>query len=358
MGWSIFLSGWGATGLKTDAGVGGVVDEYVRKQRAAAEGKEATSALEKLGTDLTGNALETEEEGDDLNIDDEEKEKPKTEADLIREKADRLTKKYQPGSPDYEKMTQQIYKKSVDYYIKNGFPPEQLLSYVWDEAPRSHFPAVIRMAEQMKEVHPNVRTYVTCLPNLSDFKSSHAIDVYAPHMGHVFDVWQATDAFGHATASERRNRNADNLKRYHDKGKELWIYMQHGGYIQGKFAIDYPMGLLWRAWQMDLDGVGVFSLRNCRGDLGFYPSKCYEAWREGVEDFLAMRALEADIKKASAQGIDKALIEEAQTTLRERTQDVLGNQWWWSDGPRRYRLIRAARLAFAKVHLKLKDKLR
>ena len=352
-GFTFFLSGWGATGMDMKyGGIGGFIDQSIREQKAAAENEDAKSALTKLGTDLKDiKTAEKEDNEFEDEIEDEEKEKPKSPADLLREKADRIKKKYWPGTPGYEKLSQEVYKKAIDFYLEQGFKPEHLLSYVWDEAPRSHFPSVIRMAELMKEVHPNIRTYVTCLENLSDFKSNHAIDIYTPHMGHVYDVGAETDAVGHSIANE--GRNASNLKRYQETGRELWIYMQHGGYIQGKHAVDYPMGLLWRAWQMDLKGVGIFSIRLCRGDLGYYPTKCYEAFREGVEDFLAMRALEAEIINARKGGVDNTLIEEAERTLRERSQEVLGMQWWWSDMARRYRLIRAARQAFAEAHVKL-----
>ena len=362
-GFTFFLSGWGATGMDMKyGGIGGFIDQSIREQNAAAENEDAKTALTELGVNLKDDGKEEAEEENDkefegeIEEEEEEEDKPKNPAELLREKAERIKKKYWPGTTGYEKLSQQVYKKAIDFYLEQGFKPEHLLSYVWDEAPRYHFPSVVRMAELMKEVHPNIRTYVTCLENLSDYKSKHVIDIYTPHMGHVYDMDMETDAVGHAVFTNDR-RNASNLKRYQDTGREIWIYMQHGGYLQGKHPVDYPMGLLWRAWQMDLAGCGIFSIRHCRGDLGFYPTKCYEAWREGVEDFLAMRALEADLKKARKKGIDKALIKDAERTLREHSQEVLGMQWWWSDMARRYRVIRAARKAIAEIHQKLIEKL-
>ena len=355
MGFGFLLSGWGATGMKFKGGIAGSVDEAVRQQQAAADGKEAKSALEKMGKDLTGAEEEGGEE-DEIDLDeDDDEEKPKDEAKLLREKAERLKKKYWPGTPGYEKLTREIYKRAMDFHLANGFAAEQLISYVWDEAPTSFFPSVVRMAKLMKEVHPNIRTYVTCLGDYTGVPTDGAVDIFSPHMGFVYDVGAGVDRVGHAVPGEGRNRRS--LHHYRTHGKEVWCYMQHSGYLQGKHAVDYPMGLLWRAWQMNLRGFGLFSIRNCRGDLGYYPTKCYEAWREGVEDLLAMQALEADLERARKQGLDLKLITDAETALRERSQEVLGAQWWWSDRSRRYRLIRSARLTIAEAHLKIADEL-
>ena len=356
MGFGFLLSGWGATGMELKGGLAGGIDEAVRQKQAAADGKEAKSALDKMAKGIDGIGEEDEEDEEDLDLgEDDEEEKPKDEANLLREKAERLKKKYSPGTPGYEQLTQEIYKRTMDFHLANGFKPEQLISYVWDEAPTSFFPSVVRMAKLMKEVHPNIRTYVTCLGDYTSVPTEGAIDIFSPHMGFVYDVGAEVDRVGHALPGEGRNRRS--LHHYRTHGKEVWCYMQHGGYIQGKHAVDYPMGLLWRAWQMDLHGFGIFSLRNCRGDLGYYPTKCYEAWREGVEDLLAMQALEADLAKARKRGLDEKLITEAETALRERSQEVLGAQWWWSDMSRRYRLIRAARQTIAEAHVKVRQAL-
>jgi len=358
MGFGFLLSGWGATGMELKGGLAGSIDEFIRAKKAAADSADAKSALEKMGTDLAGADDEEEEEEEeeiDLEEDDDEEE-PRDEAEVLREKAERIKAKYSPGTPGYEELTQEIYKRTMDFHLANGFAKEQLISYVWDEAPTSFFPSVVRMAKLMKEVHPDIRTYVTCLGDYTAVPTEGAIDIFSPHMGLVYDVGAEVDRVGHALPGEGRNRRS--LHHYRTHGKEVWCYMQHGGYIQGKHAVDYPMGLLWRAWQMNLRGFGIFSLRNCRGDLGYYPTKCYEAWREGVEDLLAMQALEADLAKARKQGLDEKLIAAAETALRERSQEVLGAQWWWSDMSRRYRLIRSARLTIARAHLKIAHALR
>jgi hypothetical protein len=70
-----------------------------------------------------------------------------------------------------------------------------------------------------------------------------------------------------------------------------------------------------------------------------------------------VRALEADIESGRKKGVDEKALAEAETALRDSSQEVLGMQWWWSDMDRRYRVIRAARLAVAEAHLKLSERL-
>jgi hypothetical protein len=353
-GFSFMFGGWGATGLKFKGGAAGFVDEIIRQKQAAADGQEAKSALDKMAKGL-GKGEEEKEEKEDVDLGEDDEKKPKDEAELLREKAEQIKKKCWPGTPGYEKLTQEMYDKTIQYYLKQGFRAEQLISYVWDEPPASIFPSVVRMAKLMKEIHPEIRTHVTTLGDQTDIPDEGAFDIFTPHMGHVYDCGAAVDRVGHALPGE--GRNLKNLAYYHRSCKELWGYMQHTGYIQGKHAVDYPMGLLWRAWQMNMKGFGIFSIRNCRGDLSYYPTKCYEAWREGVEDFLAVRALEADIESGRKKGVDEKALAEAETALRDSSQEVLGMQWWWSDMDRRYRVIRAARLAVAEAHLKLSERL-
>ncbi|MBI2195134.1 MAG: hypothetical protein HYU36_24395 [Planctomycetes bacterium] len=347
-GFLLLLGGWGSTGMRLKGGIIGFIDESVRQVQASAAGEEAKDALHQMGgalasgqEDRRGGVTEETEEGLD-----EEEERPRSPAEEWREKAERLKKKYWPGGPGYENLVHQIYVKTIRFYLDHGFKPESLAAYVWDEPPPEIFDAVVRMGRLMKQSYPGVRTHITSNYNMSGLEARDAVDIFTPHMGHIYNPWMAVDSLGHALAGPDTH-----LGRYRSQAHELWFYMQHCDYLQGEHAVDYPMGLLWRAWQINVKGVGLYSLRNIRGDLGFFPTKKYEAWREGVEDLLALRSLEAEIFAARSQGKNDPAVQRAEEALRVHSQEVLGLQWWWADPARRYRLIRAARQAVAEAHL-------
>jgi hypothetical protein len=292
---------------------------------------------------------EGEEDGEDVA--DEKDGKPKDRAALLREKAERIKKKYEIGTPAYEKLIQDMYRKTVRFYLAEGFAPESLFSYVWDEPPPAIFDTVVRMAQLMKEAMPQIPTYVTANFSMSEVKGREAIDIITPHMGHVYSPAAPVDSLGHVL---RQPETA--LGRYHEKARQVCFYQAHTDYLQGEHAVDYPLGLFWRAWQMDVAGIGLFAILHVRGELVQFPTKKYEAWREGVEDLLAMRDLEKEIRRARDAKADEKLIREAEESLRVHSQEVMGYQWWWADSERRYRLIRAARAAFADIHLRLLEK--
>jgi len=114
-----------------------------------------------------------------------------------------------------------------------------------------------------------------------------------------------------------------------ESGHPIWAY-ECGS---GKGVLPAKNRTLpWRAWRHRLDGIGFWSYAAVYGDywddfdLGLpdwakvypdpvgrpVPSKRWEAWREGLEDYLLLRMFEEEyVSRGEPQGEEKALLEQA-----------------------------------------------
>ncbi len=71
-------------------------------------------------------------------------------------------------------------------------------------------------------------------------------------------------------------------------------------------------------------GPKALASGNADGAEPFIPSRRWEAWREGVEDYVYLHTLRERIDRSRAAGVKDPFMKEAMSILQRVTADVLG----------------------------------
>jgi len=196
--------------------------------------------------------------------------------------------------------------------------------------------AVHEIAKLTKEVDPRVQVYTnpTGGGNAANLKKLEPyIDIWCPNLLRLV----------------RKDREV--LQFFKRKGKPVWCY-EACGKVKNLHPLDYYRMQPWVAWRHGLDGAGFWTYEY--GDLwdrwaqfglvydgdGPIPSKRWEAYRDGVEDFNYLSLLKQATKAAESLGIlpeqvakAKKLMEESVATLtrdQDRVDDITR---WVEDFP-------------------------
>jgi hypothetical protein len=108
------------------------------------------------------------------------------------------------------------------------------------------------------------------------------------------------------------------------------------------------------AWCLGLDGVAKFSVSYFYGRGGRHPYKCYEAWREGAEDFQRLWMLGEAIDGAQRSGVSEEELRAARTVLRRAGWECSGDDWFALDPERKTRALDywKGRIAMATIRMR------
>ncbi len=205
-------------------------------------------------------------------------------------------------------------RKLAQYMKSRGLSYDRWFLHIFDESASDDF---LECARQVKRVDPKVRIsqdHMGTPERLSEFAS-------------VIDIW--IPLF--------RDLDKPGLETMRATGKPVWTYDCGTTPL---FSTARHRFLPWRAWRYNLDGVTLWTYSQSHwndpprhghnfgmffgaADGGAVPSKRFEAWRDGVEDYLYLVVYEAELRKLSEPTPqDEELLEQARELGAENPADI------------------------------------
>jgi hypothetical protein len=179
----------------------------------------------------------------------------------------------------------------VAYMKSKGLGYDDWILQIFDESMSDRF---LECAKNVKRVDSNVRIFQ------DHMDSPERIREFAPYI----DVWCPVQ---HQLGQQQ------GLQAMRDTGRPVWTYEcgTTPGFTPAKHRF-----MPWRAWHFDLDGVTFWTYSACSWNdpsrvpnYGLYypsstggpiPSKRWVAWREGLDDYLYLRAYTAELDKPAS----------------------------------------------------------
>jgi len=187
-------------------------------------------------------------------------------------------------------------------------------------------------AKSIKEVNPNVRVYATLGFSYYSMDDLKKIVPYVDMMcissmakGEKLDFLKKA---GKWICPENQPNPSKGLPPYTMRWT-MWKWYDMG--LNGCEAWAYnaasDSSSLWDDFEGGAPETFVYDGKSApfRTTELIIPSKQWEAWREGIQDWQYLKILEGLIKKGHAQKINEALLEEGETILNTQVQDVINN---------------------------------
>ena len=218
----------------------------------------------------------------------------------------------------------------VDHLRQTGIDYDRFAMYPFDESLCNEF---YELAKLIKSIDSKIRIYANSFgKGPRDFM----------RFKDIVDIWCLRDSYC--------ARHPDWLRTIKGFGKEVWLYECHG---PGKANHPYSYYRLmpWRAFKRGLTGVGFWSYTTHRDivpwddtgtAIGYYgvvygaaessrtsagktiiPSRRWEAWREGIEDYVYLSELKKAINRMKTRDPSKA--NQLLRFIDEQTDKVLAS---------------------------------
>ena len=205
-------------------------------------------------------------------------------------------------------------RELVQYMKSRGLGYDRWFLHIFDESASDDF---LECARQVKRVDPKVRIFQ------DNMNTPERLSKFVP----VIDIW--TPIF--------RELDEPGLETMRATGKPVWLY-DCG--TTPMFGTSRHRFLPWRSWRYNLDGVTLWTYsQNHWNDPprqghnfgmfygashgGAVPSKRFEAWRDGIEDYLYLIVYEAELGKLSAPTpLDEELLAQARELGDENPADI------------------------------------
>ncbi|MFP4056044.1 MAG: sugar-binding protein [Candidatus Brocadiia bacterium] len=203
-----------------------------------------------------------------------------------------------------------------------------------DEAHGHQVEQVVETTPLIREVDPRVRTAMTIMTGLEDLKRM------APHV----DVWVNRNGamWGEAQWDFFHAEQA--------KGKPIWSWNMPCTPKSRPLTDFRTYG--WRAMKFDFDAIGFFLYFGLVYDPmrqgGGFATRHWEAWRDGVEDYQLLHALEQAIAEARKRGVDARKLAPAHTVLEEAVDEVITEKFFPPNTQETDERIRVARARVAR----------
>ena len=216
-------------------------------------------------------------------------------------------------SPQWKERCAWWLRAWVAHLRELGYGYDDFFMYPFDETLCDRFR---ELAHFIKEVDPNLRVFAD--PVSHDTRGR--IEAIAPSI----DIWCP-----HLFTFEQRPADVEYMRAH---GKKLWTYVCSGP-AKTLSPHGYYRLMMWRAWQRGYSGCGfwayadagwsgdnawddfdganpdfavIYTARNAPPGVArseaIIPSKRWEAWREGIEDYELMRMVHDAAQRAAAQG--------------------------------------------------------
>jgi len=271
------------------------------------------------------------------------------------------------GDVEYMSETwREGYAKALKLFVAHlreiGIGYEDFAFYSHDEPGLLKGPiidAVYEVARLTKEIDPCVQIYA----NPTGRANSENLAKLRPYV----DIW--------CPFLTLIKRDPELLEFLRGTGKPLWCYEAEGR-VKELHPLDYYRMQPWVAWRYGLDGAGFWTyeyrdLWDKRAEYGLIyggegpvPSKRWEAYRDGIEDYNYLALLSEVVEEAEARGVASALVKEARSLMQravaeitegqERVDDIMR---WVEDFPMDFEKLILYRQRIAEVTVALRGRL-
>jgi len=251
----------------------------------------------------------------------------------------------------------------VEHLKEIGIGYEDFALYPYDEPGLFKGPIIDRVyevAKLTKEADPHVQVYA----NPTGGANARNLEKLRPYI----DIWCPF-----LVLIRKDNELLSFLK---ETGKPIWCYEAEGR-VKNLHPLDYYRMQPWVAWRYGLDGAGFWTYE-WRVDLrdrwtqygliyngdGPIPSKRWEAYRDGVEDYNYLALLREAADEADSLGVAPDLVGNARKLLegcvaditrgQERVDDIIR---WAEDFPMDFRKLMKYREEIAEMTVALRKAL-
>jgi hypothetical protein len=268
------------------------------------------------------------------------------------------------GTEAWKKTLKKVVLEWYAVMARAGFPAERVVMYPFDETydnqccGRTEYQALAEVAAELRTANPGIQVF--CDPvafRAQDIKEMEKladnIAVWAP----LQSLYEPGDAgwphhCSYTDKLEARKFFAAEQKR----GKYLWTYKCSG---PSKFmdVNSYYRQIAWRAWLFNITGLGLWSYNDIRGGSGWsdadkgdfsliyelrdapsripakpyeplIPSRRWQMWRTGVQDYLLLRQAAAKVGREKVEQIVNKVLEttenpDAFAAARKELQEIL-----------------------------------
>ncbi|MFA7183321.1 MAG: sugar-binding protein [Victivallales bacterium] len=243
-------------------------------------------------------------------------------------------------SPEWKKNFSAWFSNFTGHLKSKGLECDDFfLSLIDEDVSKRH----LELAKLIKEINPDIKIFVNPGVNYQ----IKGIENIAPYC----DIWMP---YIYSLIKDERCKML--IKIMQAKGKFFWSYANPpGGNAQNQCPYAIYRLVPWRAWKYGMHGSGFwcysYSPRStwtlpekgkaysydvvylskyapedvCRKER-IIPSKRWQAWRDGVEDYIYLHKLSEAIKIAKRQGADPKLITQAENALEKWPAAVLAGK--------------------------------
>ena len=217
-------------------------------------------------------------------------------------------------SPRFKALFKEILSRMVREWREAGLDYGDFALQSIDEAHGRGVQQVIDTTPLIREVDPKVRTAMTIMTDLEDLKKM------APHV----DVW--INRNGALWGDEQ----AAFFSAEREKGKPIWSWNMPNNPKSKPITQFRTYG--WRAMKFDFDAIGFFLyfglVYQPMREGGGIATRHWEAWRDGVEDWQLLHALETAVAEAAKRGAPKERLDAARTVLAEAVDSVITDRFF------------------------------
>lgn len=237
-------------------------------------------------------------------------------------------------SPEWKKAYGEWLRQMVAHLKSLGLDYSQFFFYPIDEAAS---PAAIELFKFTKSIDPNLMIFCNTEAAV-DNEAVKYVDIVDPSCCPVRG-W-CEDRL--ATVGKKLAKTDI---------REFWTYSCGAG-VRSFSPYTYYRLMPWRIWSAGGNGCGffyyadhatdslwsinhvdygvVYDARTAPADVprdeAFIPSRRWEAWREGVEDYTYLYLLDALVERARTDGLEKAKVSRAEETLARVVKESLDGE--------------------------------
>ncbi|UCH36555.1 MAG: PQQ-binding-like beta-propeller repeat protein [Armatimonadota bacterium] len=243
----------------------------------------------------------------------------------------RLSSAVEMFSPAWEKLCATWLKGMAEHAQSLGLDYTDWAWYPIDEAGKKLIPDLLRAAKFAKSVDPRIQMYYDFFQgslevSLADLKRLDPyIDIWQPHRGIV---------------EEQTPEDVERMDFLRSTGEAVWTYDTSGS-SHALSPVGYYRSQGWLAWDKRISGVGFWTYnstgtdqwqeRNDREYLAIYqgreivPSKRWEAYRDGIEDYWVLSLLRQAGEQARAVG-RRDLADQAEQAIASAVAAVMSDR--------------------------------
>jgi len=197
----------------------------------------------------------------------------------------------------------------LEHIKRMGFDYDDFSMQIWDEAGGETVDKVVQVGPLLRELDPKVRWIMDGAQNLEEAQRMDPyVDIWIPHLPRL-----------NSLAGKEQL-----LAFYKRTGKPVWIYTCRVQ-MTGQPVLEYYRLKPWWTWKLGLDGVCFWAYNSWRGDpwddfditgregysdngvvysgdMGAITTRRWEAWREGLEDYLYLYLCEGAVNEIEKSG--------------------------------------------------------